>query len=90
MTALAFYETSGGLVIMMALAFYETALEKAPICEVIGELSLLVTGDALRGPLTNGQVNRPMALYWPVAWGYWWNKPLAGGLEQIAYKWLLP
>jgi hypothetical protein len=23
-----------------------------------------------------------MALYWPVAWSYWWNKPLAGGLEQ--------
>jgi hypothetical protein len=32
--------------------------------------------------LTNGQVNRPMALYWPVAWSYWWNKPLASGLEQ--------
>jgi hypothetical protein len=33
--------------------------------------------------LTNGQVNRPMALYWPVAWSYWWNKPLASGLEQM-------
>jgi hypothetical protein len=24
-----------------------------------------------------------MALYWPVAWSYCWNKPLAGGLEQV-------
>jgi hypothetical protein len=27
-----------------------------------------------------------MALYWPVAWSYWWNKPLAGGLEQRRQK----
>jgi hypothetical protein len=48
----------------------------------IRELTLLVSGKRLQGPLTNGHVIRPMARHWPMAWYYWPNNPLAVGVEQ--------
>jgi len=46
----------------------------------IRELTLLVSGKRLRGPLTNGHVIRPMA------WYYWPNNPLAVGVEHLSNK----